>query len=71
MWGLLKAYPFWIGGGGGGPSGSGSEGFVNIMYVEFDVGGVVPIEHGGGSGGGDTSLVNSGGGGGVSSPDDS
>ena len=46
-----------MGGGGGGPSGSGSDGFVSNMYVEFDdVGGVVPgITHGGGSGGGDTS----------------
>jgi hypothetical protein len=31
MCGVLNAYPFWMGGGGGGPSGSGSEGFVKSM----------------------------------------
>ena len=67
MCGVLKAYPFWMGGGGGGPSGSGSDGLVKSMYAE--VGGVAP--HGGGRGGGDASRLNSGGGGGVSSPEDS
>ena len=31
MCGVLNAYPFWMGGGGGGPSGSGSDGFVKSM----------------------------------------
>lgn len=62
--GLLKAYPFCTGGGGGGPSGSGREGLPKFM-----VHGGVPHTMGGGKGGGEGSRPSSmgkGGGGGVS-----
>ena len=58
--GLLKAYPFCTGGGGGGPSGSGKDGLAKFK----DVVGGVPQTIGGGNGGGEGSRIRSGGGGG-------
>ena len=68
--GLLKAYPFCTGGGGGGPSGSGKLGLPKFNEL---VGGV-PHTIGGGKGGGEGSRMGGssiigggkGGGGGVS-----